>query len=156
MGKFKNLVLTELGNTTDGYDWSTTRPGSEFKFKTRKYTYIVQVNRIRPKALQISFQVSWEDIDGGKNPFSMTTNEGDPFRIVATVIDIAKFVWRHKDRFYRDAELLEYMTFEPSAKNRKEGGRQRRKLYLAFVQKQFPNAEIKEGINNNIRIYLEK
>lgn len=150
MARFQDLILTELGETTDGYEWRTSRPGREFSFNTENYKYMVEVSRTRPKALQISFSIGWEDIEGTKNPYSMKTNEGNQFRIVATVVDVTKHVWKNRDAFYRDAELLEYITFEGSGPG--EDARQREKLYLSFVQKQFPDAEVEEGLGNHIRV----
>lgn len=153
MAKFKRIVLTELGETTEGYEWSTEKPGERFKFYTENYEYFVYANRKNPRALDISFGLSFEQ--AGMQRFDTVTNEKNMFKVVATVIDIAKHVWRHRESFYRDGEMIEYIQFDGNPKDDEKQTKDttRNKLYLKFIKNQFPDAEISHDRKNTYRIY---
>jgi len=127
MAKFKKLVLNELGNTTDGYDWTIEREDSDgwyFSFYTENYGYNAFFQR-HGEWIYTGF-----DVDDPNLPFS-ETDEGNQFKIVATIMNMARYVWTNRDILEAHVEGFSF-----------ESGEKRSKLYKTFIRRQFPSAEI--------------
>lgn len=127
MAKFKRLILTELGNTTEGYDWNieTEDPdGWFFSFYTENYGYNAFF-QTHGKWIYSGF-----DLDDSDLPFP-ETNEGNQFKIVATIINMARYAWNNRDILDVDVKGFSF-----------DAGRKRTKLYKRFIYEQFPDAEV--------------
>lgn len=159
MGKFKNLILTEIGDTQNAYNWKEVSPGEKFRWSTENYEYILKVERYKDEELYVAYMISPSDFDwsSGGTPFDFVTDEGNPFRIVATAIDIVKYVWRNRENLYKNPEEIEYISFDGSPKDDEvyDNKTQRDKLYLRFIENQFPNARM-EATSGGYRIYPQE
>jgi hypothetical protein len=156
MGKFSDIVLTELGETENAYRWKETSPGERFEWETEGYRYILKIERHNPEELYVAYMIDPSDFDwsSGGTPFNAITNEGNQFRIVATAIDIVKYVWRNKEELYENPEVIEYISFDGSPKEGEvySNKTSRDKLYVRFIKTQFPDARI-ESTMEGYRIY---
>jgi hypothetical protein len=147
MGKFKNLILTELGETTDVYDYyfdgKFGDDSVEYKFKTPNYTYSVF---FKPDhnfdTLDIQFETD--------RTRTSVTNEGNHFRVTATILDITKKVWKRREELF-DSYLAK-IKFNPVPRDKEYGQdtNARERLYKRFIKKQFPNAKIIDKGKNTI------
>lgn len=154
MARFKNLILTELGNTTDGYDWRLAQDDPSMRtyvFDTPNYTYEVFVEMLGADMLAIDFGLEKHAFG---NKFAVVTDEGNQFKIVATVINIAKHAWETRERFDTDEELKGFMIHAAH----KEGSEtnKRLKLYSRFIQARFPDARIEREGNSGMIVYPPK
>jgi hypothetical protein len=156
MPKFKRLVLTELGNTTDTFQWKELERGTKYRFETGEYGYIVKIERHKPEEMYIGYMIDPSDFDwsSGGTPFNSVTNEGEVFKIVSTVVEIVKRAWKNRFDLYENPEQIEYISFDGSPKDDEvySNRTQRDKLYLRFIQSQFPNADLRET-SGGYRIY---
>ena len=77
MARFKNLILTELGETTDAYRYEflgkSHRNAAEWKFKTPNQTYYVIIKQIMDY-LEVEFKTEKTGME--------ITNEGNQFRVM--------------------------------------------------------------------------
>ena len=151
MARFKDLILTELGNTTDGYNFRL-RPTSghmvEFGFKSEQNTYRIQIDNELPGELSVSY--SYKDENG--DYVVGLTDEENQFRVIATVINAVKHAWENKEGYFEDPELIEKIGFFGVTRDDEsvKGGTARTKLYLQFIKRQFPEAKIDKdafGVN---------
>lgn len=140
MAKFKRLVLTELGETSKGYQYriSTSSPGVvTWTFYTEKHPYIVEI-KVSSEWLIVDFGVGTEIMDAS------VTDEGEPFKVMATVMNIAEETWERREELF-PGEDLDGFFFDPVAKPEEyPDDTSRARLYKTFIKKQFPNAEIKK------------
>lgn len=130
----KELALQELGNTTDTYNWRLSFDSDTekvYEFSTPENDYEVFVETFTKDWLALDFGL--EDKDFGKK-FSTVTNEGEQFRVVATVLEIAKHAWDRRETMMDGDTVKGYGI---SADSR------RIQLYKAFVKTQFPDAEVR-------------
>lgn len=152
MAKFKRLVLTELGNTTDTYPISMrngtiiSEDGVDlvnvyWEFFTEENEYEIKTSNTGQYVDEDTLNVGFDTQDSRDMP---TTNEGKPFKIVATSIEATKRTWKMaKD----EGVDLNHIQFEPI----QEGGfdpnttSKRAKLYKTFIKTQFPDAKIESG-----------
>lgn len=160
--KFKDLLyeitLTELGETTESYDFRMAgkKVGEEatYKFKTPNYDYIV-------KASSLTYSDEYVEIGfGTESGGDIATNEGNQFKVISTVLDIAQDIWNRRDEiFYGPFDSSDplvgimfsgvYKRDEPYTKDEPA----RNKLYKTFIKKQFPSAEIRnEGSVTKVKI----
>jgi len=156
MAKFKRLALTEIGDTTNAYDWREAKTGERFEWETENYRYILKIERHNPEEMYVAYMIDPSDFDwsSGGTPFNAVTNEGNAFRIVATAIDIVKYAWTNRHEIYENSEQIEYISFDGSPKEGETYSNRtsRDKLYMRFIQNQFPNARVKET-SGGYRIY---
>lgn len=143
--KFAEIILRELGETKKGYDWRLVDSSDrdriyEFETENHKYRVSVSNSKLSPEWLYITFDS--ENTDGA---MFTATDEGNQFRVMATILDIARNTWRNRDSFLYSEELK---GFEFDA------GRQRTMLYKKFIKTQFPGAEISGGKAGEIRVRL--
>ena len=142
MAKFKDLILTELGTTSDTYNYRLERAKGhtsvKYSFKTPNYTYIVRGYRETPAYVEISFSVKESEGLAG------TTNEGNQFEIVATVTEILKEIWNGRDDFFEEADDLKGVMYSAYHKPDEDYDSisKRDKLYRIFLKKHFPGADI--------------
>mgnify|MGYP006934448667 CR=1 FL=1 len=150
MAKFKRLVLTELGNTTDIYSWTEKKPGKNYVFRSRSNEYVVKPAQIKDNEISVDYM--FKDDSGG---LSMDqTGEGNPFRVVATVVDIVEYVWKNRHNFYRNPEGIEKIHFTGAPKKGETfGDTARKKLYLQFVKNKFPNAKVDVDSLGGVDVY---
>lgn len=148
--KFKTMLaeiaLQELGETTDAYDWyeESTRFGKVYYgFYSGEIKYRAMFKPVGD-GITVEFAPESGEVDvdwPNEDRFGVETNQGNQFRIMATVLEMAKHVWEN-DVF--EDENLTHFVFKPSGDGKKD--KQRAKLYKQFVKKQFPYAQIeKEG-----------
>jgi hypothetical protein len=132
-------LVNEIGEASaKPYNWVKTFDSgkdTEYEFKTNfDLDYIVSISWIKDKDFSVNF-----DADGYYNT---TTNNGDIFNIMSTIVDIVKsFIDSHKN--------IERIIIRPTKKSDDDKGREN--LYLAYIKKQLPN-KIIELIDNNIII----
>lgn len=156
MAKFKRLVLTELGNTTDTYHLRNTERGvfprvgeidTRWEFKTENYTYEVSIFNEQPDMLTVDFWTEEKNTE--------MTNEGNQFKVVATVLEAARRTWGLIEEYPEDFDMIKGFAFTPVSKGQETGGpTQRGKLYKAFIERQFPEATIKKGEYGGYEVYL--
>jgi len=160
MAKFKDSVIKELGETTDAYDWRQLRSSEQmyqYQFYAGELEYEVVIEIFMPGYLSVEFAPdSSQDLD--KMPeetrYSMTTGVGSPFRIMATVLQIAKHAWETKEEFRHSSDLKGF-AFNPSTKKTNQDGPNiRTKLYKRFIQKQFPDAKVESGPIDLVQVTL--
>ena len=140
MPKFKQLVLTELGETTDAYryEFLGNLHGDvvEWKFKTPNQTYYVIIKQVMDY-LDVEFETEKTGMDA--------TNEGNQFRVMATVLKISKEAWKRREELF-DSYVDKIKYYPSDTSDEKSGGfegrNKRDKLYQTFIKRQFPNAKI--------------
>ena len=147
MAKFTQLILTELGNTTESYNYSlhnVLEDKLEWRFKTPDNTYLVEVID-RGEWLMIGFTAIDNDV---------VTNEGRQFEIVATVMDIAKETWNRRQEFF-DTEKrgFQYHPIRKSDEPFQKDKTARDKLYRTFINSRFPDAKVQK-VGSNIEVVL--
>lgn len=145
---FKDLLyeiaLTELGETTDAYNWykqEVQYDEATFIFNAEDIKYEA-VFEAHDGQIDVDFAPVYGQVepDDFKTRYSTTTGEGNQFQIMATVLQIAKHVWERKEEIF-EADGLNVFKFY--ATGDKEGNR-RAKLYKTFIKKQFPSAKIQK------------
>ena len=146
--KFKNLLkdiaLRELGNTTDTFDWRLSYDSETekvYEFSTPENQYEVFVESFTEDWLAIDFGIA--DKDFGEK-FSTVTNEGEQFRVVATVLEIAEHAWNRRETMM-DGDTVKGFSISTDPR--------RLRLYKTFVKRQFPNAEVKAS-NDTMSVKL--
>jgi hypothetical protein len=143
MAKFKNLILKELGNTTDTYPLRTVRrevspyrPDIEYawEFSTENYDYYIHIFNEYPDFLTVDFST---DQTGNE-----LTNEGNPFKVTSTVIEAAMRTYEQVN----EHEKIDMKGFRfkgiPKKGSDDDKNTQRNKLYKTFIKNQFPSAKI--------------
>jgi hypothetical protein len=102
---------------------------SGLKYELALSGFEVQTANELTGAADVSFKM-----EGGT--YTAQTNAGEQFKIMATVVDAVK-------KYLKDNPKVSIVTFVP-VKSRGEGDQdnRREKMYLAYVKKQIPNAEI--------------
>lgn len=151
MDRFRNVirsfVLREIGETRDGYDWELARTdsfGAYYTFRSDQYRYNVTVEDFMPEYLAIEFELTHKHSDEFPDRFSAVTDEGNQFKIVSTVISIAKHAWEHRDEIFMEPEKLKGFFIDAAPKEG-EDDNIRAKLYKRFVKKQFPSARVEHS-----------
>lgn len=155
--KFKDLlfeIITELGDTTSSYDWrvySNTADKVEFEFKSRENTYKVILDQYIPQELDVSYEYKNEE---GRYTIGLT-NENNQFRVISTVVSIVKHAWENREKYFREHQSIEGIGFVGSTRDDEsftDDGTARTRLYLQFIKRQFPNAEIDHSIGD-VKVY---
>ncbi len=118
MAKFKNLILKELGETTDTYRLRNVTMGlfpridppevdARWEFSTENYNYKVHIFNEYPEFLTVDFETDKTGTEA--------TNEGNPFKVTATVIEAAKRTFdRIKER--EEYDLIRGFRFKGVSK----------------------------------------
>lgn len=152
MAKFKRLILTELGNTTETFPLSmrngTIKSGDSadlvnvyWEFFTEENEYEIKITNSDPLIENDVLRVGFDTQDSRDMP---TTNEGKPFKIVATSIEATKRTWEMaKD----EGVEVNHIQFEPIQEDGFDPNTtgKRAKLYKTFIKTQFPDAKIESG-----------
>ena len=138
MARFKNLVLTELGNTTDSYDYYLAKNGDKVSgsFHTSENKYLVEISKRGPWLL-FNFGI-------GKHMSAGVTDEGAQFKVMATIMDIAKEVWEDRDEFF-GGEIRGFFFDSVAKPDEEPGNTVRARLYKKFIKKRFPNVDIEKS-----------
>jgi hypothetical protein len=167
MKTFKQYVLNEVGNSRNPYpfrldgDFETTidRTINDYRFTSdSNYRYRATV-WVRGTASNAALVVVFSTVERSEH----LTNAGlsDAFRVVATVIDIAKDAIK---RYKKGNVNIKRVVFESSKWGAGSGisdkaGRGREKLYTAFIRKELDVAKIDTAKNNygddEIRVWLK-
>ncbi len=155
MAKFKNLILKELGETTDTYRLRNVTMGlfpridppevdARWEFSTENYNYTIHIFNEYPEFLTVDFNTGAAGTEA--------TNEGNPFKVTATVIEAAKRTFdRIKDR--EEYDLIRGFRFKGVSKQGSDRDEtQRNKLYIAFIEKQFPSADIEKMSYGGVKV----
>ena len=130
----EDIALQELGNTTDTFDWRLSYDSETekvYEFSTPENRYEVFVETFTKDWLALDFGI--ENMEFGEK-FSTVTNEGEQFRVVATVLEIAKHAWERRETMM-DGDTVKGYSISTDPR--------RIRLYKTFVKTQFPNAEVK-------------
>lgn len=146
-GVVREFVLREIGDTTKTYDWelaNTDRFGAYYTFKSDQYRYNVTVEDFMPEYLAIEFELDRKHSDEFSDRFGAVTDEGNQFRVVSTVVSIAKHAWENRHELFMEPEKLEGFFIDAAPKEGEEENI-RAKLYKKFVERQFPNARIQRS-----------
>ena len=155
MARFKNLILTELGNTTDGYGFNVdpvSKRKVTFTFKSEQNSYKVDVNKLASK-LSVDYYYKTEN---GKYAIGLT-GEKNQFRVIATVVNAVKHAWENKEEYFANPEEITTVGFIGTTKDGEsfgDGGTARSKLYMQFINRQFPDAEVQRG-GGAVKVYPE-
>ena len=150
----RNLLIFELGDSTNPYDYRVT------EIVPKKYKYIKRFEfesdaghqyEIKFEAVNDRHGTITVDFRVKGQPIKAVTNEGNPYRVMATVIAAARKVWKNKDEIedaFDNPNIASYPVlgffFTPIGTDFKKV-EQREKLYKAFIRSQFPNAEINKN-----------
>ena len=145
MAKFKNSILSEIGDRMGGYDWSvqsTHSHGVVYEFETGENEYEVLVERVMEEFLGVDFTTS-----GGK--MTSKTGEKQALKVASTVIDISRHAWENRNQFFGNAEHLKGFSLAPTSAGRT-------KLFRRFIEKQFPSAKIEMISSTDMLVILSK
>jgi len=140
----RSFVIQEIGNTTEGYKWKlarTDRFGAYYTFQTEQYTYDVTVEDFMPEYLAIEFELDRRHSDEFPDRFGAVTDEGKPFKVVSTVVSIARHAWENRSELFMEPEKLKGFFIDAAPKEG-EDENIRAKLYKRFVERQFPSARV--------------
>ena len=140
MAKFKQLILTELGETTDTYDWRLAFEDElekVYEFYSDENKYEVFVEPFTEDFFAVDFGL--EDKTFG-DKFTVVTDEGNQFKIVSTVIEIVEHAWKTRDSLM-DGDTVKGFSISAARKS-DDGSNVRIELYKRFVKSRFPNAKI--------------
>ncbi|MFW5847546.1 MAG: GNAT family N-acetyltransferase [bacterium] len=134
---------------------------SEYRFFTEKnnleYRVKLEESEFHYNGLDVSFDI-YDDKTGFYH--SQTVNEGNPFRVMSTVIKIIEEdIQKRKEKFNQDIENL---SFYPIKDDDEIDGNKRERLYLAYLKKLKPEWEydinplgyvnidiVEEGVNED-------
>ena len=147
MAKFKDLILTELGNTTDTYNYRMNGQGREtveYEFKTPNHKYFVIIKQVLD-FIEVEFETQRTGMDA--------TNEGNQFKVMATVLEISKEVWRRREELFDSYvdKIKYYPSDTPDEQdNGVEDRNKRDKLYQTFIKRQFPNAKVTGNVHHTL------
>ena len=141
MGKFRNLILQELGNTTESYNYRISSSGRNmvaWEFRTPLHHYVVNVRKVG-KYMSVNFVTKEDGVD--------TTEANNQFKVTSTILDIAKDSWERKEELFANGGSMIGFKYDalPRRGESEEGGTARENLYQTFIKTQFPGAEIKRG-----------
>lgn len=140
----KKMALHELGNTTDTFDWRLSYDSETekvYEFSTPENRYEAFVESFTEDWLALDFGI--EDMEFGEK-FSTVTNEGEQFRVVATVLEIAEHAWNRRETMM-DGDTVKGFSISTDPR--------RIRLYKTFVKRQFPDAEVK-STNDTMSVKL--
>lgn len=159
MKKFRSVVrsfiIQEIGDTTEGYRWrleNTDRFGAYYGFQSDEYRYGVTVENFTPRYLAIEFELDRKHADEFPDQFGAITDEGNQFKVVATVVSIAKHAWENRHDIFTEPETLEGFWIDAAPKEG-EDDNIRSKMYERFVINQFPSASVKRS-GSEIKVRL--
>lgn len=145
MAKFKNSILSEIGDRMGGYDWSvqsTRSHGVVYEFETGENEYEVLVERVMEEFLGVDFTTS-----GGK--MTSKTGEKQALKVASTVIDISRHAWENRQQFFENSKALKGFSLAPTSAGRT-------KLFRRFIEKQFPSAKIEMISSTDMLVILSK
>jgi len=136
-------LLKEIGDSSskpypfDYYDDSGW--GRIYGFDTENYNYTVEILPDDDAANEVSvrFYVPNENDPDIEND-TIVTNEGNLFRVMATIVAIMK-------QDIKDNPEVDTLIFAPSKKAGETDNISRLNLYSKYIKKEFPNAIITKG-----------
>lgn len=152
------LFVNEIGDTTRGYNWKLEdsriskgvdglRVAYRYRFRTENFTYDIAF--YKPDNSQW-VQVDFDTLEKGQEE----TNEGNQFRVVATILDAAKDFKRKMDK---EDVIIKGFQFDAISKSINQDlsvKSQREKLYTAFIKRQFPSARVKRTKHGTVFVDL--
>lgn len=125
-----------------------------YGFDTENYPYTVELQyedldhyEDDENALGVRFYVSEEDKPDYERD-DITTNKGELYRVMATIIAILK----------KDLEAhpqISILTFTPVKRPEKTADRARLNLYVKYIKNAFPNASIAQGPGKSIEVRIK-
>jgi len=146
VAKFKNSILSEIGNRTSGYDWniqSVHSHGVIYEFETEETEYEVLVEKVMEKFLGVDFTTA----NGAK--MTSKTGEGWALKVASTVTDISRHAWENRNQFFGNAQHLKGFSLTPTSAGRT-------KLFRRFIEKQFSSAKIEMISSTDMLVILSK
>jgi hypothetical protein len=141
-----NDLLREIGDTTDYYKFRRVseniremRDGTQialrYRFKTENRSYVANVYKSPiSKYLEVDFTTK----KGGG-----VTNEGKQFKVVSTTIKIALDALDFMKKEGFEIKGFQFMPIPKDHSTPLDAVTQREKLYLAFIRRQFPQANVR-------------
>jgi len=155
----RRAIIQELGNTTDTYPLRNVERGvfprvgeidTRWEFQTENHTYTVTIFNEYPEMLSVDFTT--------EETSTRMTNEGNPFKVTATVIEAARRTWGLVEEYPEEFDFIRGFTFKPVTKGggSPDGGKtnQRGKLYKTFIERQFPDAKIERNPHGEYLVYV--
>jgi len=143
----RSFILQEIGDTRKNYRWElvkTDRFGAYYTFESEQYQYDVTVENFTPEYLAVEFGLDRRYADEFPDRFGAVTDEGEPFKVVSTVVSIAKHAWENRHRVFTEPEGLKGFFIDAAPKEG-EDENIRAKLYREFVERQFPSARVEHS-----------
>lgn len=149
-------ILQEIGDAqSKPYEWKTTVERDDaikYEFTTEKgteYEVTIDAETLNDKQDANGMGVSFKP----KNTEKYTsTNEGNQYRIMATVKEIMQSYMKAFDT--PNAQPIDFIYFYPE-KEKGEQDNRRARFYIAYIKRLLPTWEIK-AINNKIYATREK
>lgn len=158
MAKFARLIIESV----DTYRWkfkSTDGNRAFYGFDTEQYSYevVAKMGDVYKKNNYIytNFLLTRKTA-GDLDPVHGETNEGKPFRVVATVVEILKDVWEKRESLFDIGDSAVGFEFRGGPSGEEVDGKmtQRKKLYMRFIKRHFRDAEIKHPSSSKTKVKL--
>lgn len=164
--KVDEKVLNEIGDGSAGSyefkDQFVILPvRGSYTFSTGTHDYIVNLSTSYDSSnygIEVSFGVQAQ---GGHQSYGTTNNFRVMFKVMGTVTEIVKEFMRESKK-ERDINFS-YIAFDSSTLKGDGDGeylpaarKQRDKLYLKYIQSQFPNAKVDKEGSSKMRVYLKE
>jgi hypothetical protein len=125
--------------------------GRIYGFDTEKYPYTVEIlpDDEEPNEVSVRFYIP-DDKDPDIENDIIVTNEGNLFRVMATISTIIK-----KD--LQNHPEVNTLIFAPSKKTKETNNISRLNLYLKYIKKEYPNAIITKGTRpQDVKVILKE
>jgi hypothetical protein len=159
LSKILKEVMSEIGDASKQpygpIDTITdTEQDREYRFSTDSGT-IYQVDVItfyrgpnKPVVARVAFGITdkYGDVD-----YDTQTNKNDIYRIMSTIVSIIK-----KDLESNHADIIEFHPNKREGKDIDPLDNARTQLYLRYIKGQFPNSEVTQTLDGDIRVDLKK
>jgi uncharacterized protein YlxP (DUF503 family) len=126
-------AVNEIGEASiKPYPWkwsdsTSSRWSANFNALEHKYNVTVS-----PMGKNDSYQINFGIYLGGEVDYDYESNSGDMFKVLATVVDIGKDAIERKG--------IKTLIITPSKEQSND--KRRLKLYMAYIKKQLPDAEV--------------
>lgn len=152
-----DITIRSQGERAKTYAFTTDpvivkdKNGEEKEVPGTDYTVLIHLNTFRSRSINtLSYDLSFEAKSYNDNDFSFkTVNEGNMFRVMATIVKIAKY-------FINTTPGLTELSFTPYPKSGESRiDNKRGKLYMAYVAKHLPDDVIVEPDYDTNRVFIK-
>lgn len=151
-------ILSEIGDASaKKFDWKVVRASktgtTRYEFETSAGLYDVEFifyKKPMSGAKTVIDKPSYDWIFGVDDSYSVVTNKGEAFKVMATIMDIMKDFIKS-----RMAKSVDYITFHGSKKGGEDAGASKRtKFYLNYIKHHNIGDIIQKG--NEVAIKVKK